>query len=65
MTRYAVTGEYVTVPTAQAATLVRGLRTSATVGVMGFNRGAWLPEDVPEADLERLLRKGLIEEVSA
>lgn len=62
MTRYKVTGEYVTAPTGAAALLVPQ-RPGVRVAVMGFSRGARLPEDVPQEHVEHLLRKGLIEAV--
>ncbi len=58
-TRYRVTAPYVTVRTTTASFVTSHRRNSTTT--VGLYRDALLPEDTPAEDVDRLLRKGMIE----
>lgn len=58
--RFRVIASYVTARTAAAAGMLPGCGTWT---IIGFYKDALLPEDCPAEDVERLLRKEMIEEV--
>jgi hypothetical protein len=58
--RFRVIAPYVTARTAAAAGMLPGGRTWT---VIGFYRDAFLPEDCPAEDVDRLLGKDMVEEV--
>lgn len=57
MSQYRVTGPYVTVKTRAATVLVPGRGAV----VAGYPRGAILPADVEQAQLDHLVSQGLVE----
>ena len=60
--RYRVTGEFVNVKTMGMAGIIHG-RSGFTV--VGIHKHGLLPADAPAEDVERLLGKGMIEQVPA
>ncbi len=60
-TRYRVIAPYVTARSPGSAFTIGDRRP---VQIFGYHRDVVLPPDVPAEDIERLLRKGMIAEVS-